>query len=237
MPLGEPQEAGRRLIRWYRVHGRNLPWRRTTDPYRIFISEVMLQQTQVERVLHYWPVFLHRFPTVQALAIAPERDVLAVWKGLGYNNRARYVHAAARVVVRDHGGIFPDTLEGLRRLPGIGRYTAGAIFSFAYCEDAAIVDTNVVRVLGRVFSSSLPANRSAREKRLWELAAAIIPPGEGYRVNQAIMDFGATMCTHHHPACDICPLAGICTAHQAQVQAGSQSAQGDTPRHQLARSS
>ncbi|HYE78718.1 MAG TPA: A/G-specific adenine glycosylase [bacterium] len=210
------QEA---LLRWYRLHGRDLPWRRTTDPYRIFISEVMLQQTQVERVVGYWHAFLQAFPTVQALAAADEAQVLAAWKGLGYNNRARYVHKTAKAVVELHGGQFPRTLEELRSLPGIGRYTAGAIMSFAFCEDAPIVDTNVVRVLGRVFGPPKGDYPAARESALWDLAEAVLPPGQGFIFNQAIMDFGATMCSHHHPACDICPMAGFCARRAAELAA------------------
>ena len=205
------------LLRWYRVHGRDLPWRRTTDPYRIFISEVMLQQTQVERVIDYWQAFLRTFPTVDALAAAPEAEVLAVWKGLGYNNRARYVHQTAKAVVAIHGGRFPTTLEGLRRLPGVGRYTAGAIMSFAYCEDAAIVDTNVIRILNRIFGPRSGERPSARDEALWTLAAEVIPPGEGFRLNQAMMDFGAILCSHHRPGCDICPMAGFCHSRQTEL--------------------
>ncbi|MEO7993394.1 MAG: hypothetical protein ABI743_03270 [bacterium] len=149
------------LLRWYKVHGRDLPWRRTTDPYRIFLSEVMLQQTQVERVIGYWYAFLTEFPTVGSLARAPLPQVQRAWSGLGYNNRARYIHDTAKAVVARHGGQFPSTLAELRDLPGIGRYTAGAIMSFAFCEDAPIVDTNVIRVLNRYFGVEPGASAGA----------------------------------------------------------------------------
>lgn len=207
------------LLQWYRLHGRDLPWRRTTDPYKIFLSEVMLQQTQVERVIGYWTLFLQTFPTVRDLAAADEAAVLAVWKGLGYNNRARYVHRTAKAVVESHGGEFPRTLEGLRSLPGVGRYTAGAIMSFAFCEDSPIVDTNVVRVLGRIFGPPQGDYPAAREESLWTLAEAVIPAGQGFVFNQAIMDFGATMCSHHHPACDICPMATFCVRRTEELAA------------------
>lgn len=198
------------LIRWYQVHGRDLPWRRTTDPYRILISEIMLQQTQVERVIDFYYAFLERFPSVQSLATAKEAEVLEAWKGLGYYNRARNLHKTAIAIVRDHKGEFPRDLEKLRSLPGIGRYTAGAIMSFAFCEDAPIVDTNVVRVLTRTLGEPEHATGAEKERWLWEMATLIIPEGQGFVLNQAIMDFGATLCTHHHPACAICLLAPHC---------------------------
>jgi len=207
------------LIRWYQVHGRDLPWRRTTDPYRILISEIMLQQTQVERVLDFYYAFLNRFPTVRSLAAAKEAEVLDAWKGLGYYNRARNLHKTAIAIVRDHDGEFPRDLDALRSLPGIGRYTAGAIMSFAFCEDAPIVDTNVIRVLTRTLGEPENASGAEKERWLWEMAASIIPTGQGFILNQAIMDFGATLCTHHHPACDICLLSAHCERYARDTQA------------------
>lgn len=211
-----PTIAGR-LIRWYQIHGRDLPWRRTTDPYRILISEIMLQQTQVERVLGFYFAFLERFPSVRALAEAPESEVLAAWRGLGYYNRARNLHRAAQAILRQHGGEFPRSLEALQALPGVGRYTAGAIMSFAFCEDAPIVDTNVVRVLTRSLGEPEGVTPAGRERWLWEQATAIIPEGQGFVLNQALMDFGATLCTHHHPACESCPLADICVTRGREL--------------------
>jgi A/G-specific adenine glycosylase len=198
----------RGLLAWYRRHGRDLPWRKTRDPYEILVSEVMLQQTQVKRVLDYYPRFLARYPTAEELAAASESAVREAWDGLGYYRRARNLQRAAREVAERHGGRFPATPEELVRLPGIGRYTAGAVASFAFGADAAILDTNAARVLSRVFGPGRVAAR--RTARLWALAQAAIPPGRGYPFNQGIMDLGATICTARRPACPRCPVRRAC---------------------------
>ncbi|MBI1846156.1 MAG: A/G-specific adenine glycosylase [Candidatus Rokubacteria bacterium] len=201
------------MLTWYRRHGRDLPWRRTRDPYRVLVSEIMLQQTQVDRVLPKYRQFLDRYPTMQSLAGAPVDDVRALWYPLGYNVRPVRLHAIARETVAAYGGRLPDDAERLRRLPGIGRYTAGAILSFAYGRDAAILDTNVRRVLTRVFLGPRRARRVRGEKTLWDLAAALVPRGRGYDFNQALMDFGATWCTPRAPRCPTCPMRRLCVSY------------------------
>jgi A/G-specific adenine glycosylase len=198
----------RGLLTWYRRHGRDLPWRRTRDPYEILVSEVMLQQTQVKRVLEFYPRFLARYPTAEELAAAPESAVREAWDGLGYYRRASNLQRAAIEVADRHGGRFPETPEELVRLPGIGRYTAGAVASFAFGADAAILDTNAARVLTRVFGPRW--RRKGLTARLWALAQEAIPPGRGYPFNQGIMDLGATICTARAPACPGCPVRRAC---------------------------
>lgn len=195
-----------RLLAWYRRHGRDLPWRQTRDPYAILVSEIMLQQTQVRRVLDFYPRFLARYPTVEDLAAASEPAVRESWEGLGYYRRASNLRRAAQLVARRHSGRFPTDLAILARLPGIGRYTAGAVASFAFEQDAPILDTNAARVLARVFGHG---RRRGRIRRLWALAAAAIPRGRGYDFNQAIMDLGALVC-RPRPACPRCPVRSAC---------------------------
>ena len=190
----------RRLLAWYARHGRDLPWRRTRDPYRVLVSEIMLQQTQVDRVVPKYHQFLERYPTLDDLAGARARDVRRLWYPLGYNIRPVRLHQIARETVARYGGRLPDTAEGLRGLPGIGRYTAGAVLSFAYGQDAAILDTNVRRVLSRVFIGPRRMQRLRGEKAYWDLAEALVPPGRAYDFNQALMDFGATWCSREHHA-------------------------------------
>lgn len=204
----------RALVAWYRRHGRDLPWRRTRDPYEILVSEVMLQQTQVKRVLAYYPRFLARYPTAEELATASPGAVREAWNGLGYYRRAENLRRAAREVAERHGGRFPATPEELERLPGIGRYTAGAVASFAFGVDAAILDTNAARVLSRVFGPGRAAR--SRTARLWALAQAAIPPGRAYPFNQGIMDLGATICTARRPACPRCPVRRACRTGRPQ---------------------
>ena len=199
-----------RLLRWFGRHGRDLPWRRTRDPYKILVSEVMLQQTQVDRVREYYGRFLTEYPSVQELAAARPSQVLESWDGLGYYARARHLHRTARMIVREHGGQFPGQVEELMELPGIGRYTAGALVSFAFGRPAPILDTNVRRVLTRVFVRRRPASRVALDRRLWAMAELLIPGGRAWDFNQALMDFGATVCTARNPACSTCPLYGPC---------------------------
>lgn len=212
----QKRQFQQRLMHWYRRHGRDLPWRRTTDPYAILVSEVMLQQTQVERVLAYFPRFLARFPTVSALAGAPVEAVLEAWQGLGYYRRARNLHLAAQHIMAHHDGVFPDTFEEVAALPGVGRYTAGAVLCFAFGKRASILDTNVQRVLERVFVRRAAAKPSVMHKRLWRLAADVLPPGaEAWVINQAMMDLGATVCTARTPSCDTCCLQPLCHAATA----------------------
>ncbi len=200
------------LLAWYAANGRDLPWRRTRDPYHILVSEMMLQQTQVPRVLPRYLQWLERFPSLEALAAAPTADVLREWSGLGYNSRAVRLQAIARHVVAHHGGGMPRTVEELLALPGIGDYTARAIACFAHEQDVPVLDTNVKRVLHRVLlGSELPAPQLS-DRQLWDLADRALPPGRGYDWNQALMDFGSQVCTARRPACLVCPLRPICRA-------------------------
>jgi A/G-specific adenine glycosylase len=203
----------RRLLAWYAEHGRDLPWRRTRDPYRVLVSEIMLQQTQVDRVIPKYHEFLGRYPTIDALAEAEATEVRQLWYPLGYNARPFRLHQIAREAVARYGSRLPDTVERLRALPGIGRYTAGAILSFAYGQDVAVLDTNVRRVLTRVFLGPRRTRRLRGDKTLWELAARLVPRGAGYDFNQALMDFGATWCTARRPRCRPCPLRPLCASY------------------------
>ena len=215
MPLDRQQkhQFQHRLSSWYYRYGRDLPWRRTTDAYTILVSEVMLQQTQVERVLDYYRRFLERFPTVETLATAPVDEVLEAWQGLGYYRRARNLHRAAQHVMDHHGGIFPEAFEDVAALPGVGRYTAGAICCFAFGQRTPILDTNVQRVLERVFVRRYASRPSAMQKRLWRLAEEVLPRGtEAWVINQAMMDLGATVCAARNPRCAQCCLRPICHA-------------------------
>jgi A/G-specific adenine glycosylase len=200
------------LLAWYDRERRDLPWRRTRDPYAIWLSEVMLQQTQVATVIPYWQRFLTRFPTVEALAAAPLDDVLAAWKGLGYYSRARNLHRAAQEIVSRFGGRLPSTAEELLTLPGFGRYTAGAVASIAFGEQAPLVDGNVARVLSRLFEvEGLPGDRT-REAQLWTLAAELVQGERPGDFNQALMEHGATVCRPESPLCLLCPVRGACGA-------------------------
>jgi A/G-specific adenine glycosylase len=187
-----------------------LPWRQTRDPYAILVSEIMLQQTQVARVEDYWTRFLHRYPTVEDLAAASADAVHESWAGLGYYARARNLHAAAREVVRDHGGALPRDVDTLRTLPGIGRYTAAAVASIAFDADVGTVDTNVARVLARVFRVRGAAKSAERARRTWRLVDALVPRGRAGDWNQALMDLGATICTARAPRCPMCPVKEAC---------------------------
>jgi A/G-specific adenine glycosylase len=205
------REFSRRLRTWFRKHGRDLPWRRTRDPYRVLVSELMLQQTQVSRVVDYYERFLTRFPTLAHVAEAPQRSVLSTWAGLGYYARARNLHALARHVTRD-GGSIPDDPASLRDLPGIGAYTAGAVASFAYERRAPLVDTNVARVLHRAFAPAIDP-KSSRGRRIgWEVAARLLPRTgrAAWTHNQALMELGALVCTARVRHCDRCPVASLC---------------------------
>ena len=203
------------LLAWFAVNARDLPWRHTRDPYKILVSEIMLQQTQVDRVIPYYHAFLDRFPTVETLAAGPIADVIRLWSGLGYNRRAVNLQRTAQAVVSEHGGIFPRDLDALRALPGIGPYTAGAISAFAFEADAAFVDTNMRRVLHRLFFGVDVPIQTASDKEVLAVAAAVVPPGKGWEWNQALIEFGALQCTARKPACVICPLQASCRAYPA----------------------
>jgi A/G-specific adenine glycosylase len=207
-----------RLLAWYARHARALPWRGARDPYRVWVSEIMLQQTRVEAVIPYYRRWLRRFPTVRALARAQLGNVLAAWEGLGYYSRARNLHRAAQVVVKEFGGRLPRDPASLRRLPGVGRYTAGAIASIAFGADAAALDGNVKRVLARVFNVKLDVKSAAGEARLWALAESLVPRGRAGDFNQALMDLGATLCLPKAPRCPACPLLGLCEAQRLGLQ-------------------
>ena len=211
-------EFSRRLLAWYGRHKRALPWRDVPDPYRIWVSEIMLQQTQVETVIPYYRRWLARFPSLAALAEAPLQDVLAAWEGLGYYSRARNLHRAAQQVAAERGGRLPARLDELLALPGIGRYTAGAISSIAFGVDAAVLDGNVKRVLARVFDIRADVKSPAGVKELWALAESLVPHGKAGDYNQALMDLGATVCTPRAPACEHCPLNALCAARRLGVQ-------------------
>jgi A/G-specific adenine glycosylase len=211
MPGNSKQrELSRRILRWYSHHGRALPWRNTTDPYRILLSEVMLQQTQVSRVLEMYPRFLRTFPSIRALARAKQKDVVIAWKGMGYNNRAVRLHRLARVVAGRNGRSIPDRFEELVQLPGIGRYTANAILSSAFRQRVPIVDTNVRRLLSRLILKMHSVADAASEPLVWDVAQQLLPPRAAYAWNQALMDLGATVCTARMPRCAECPVASCC---------------------------
>jgi A/G-specific adenine glycosylase len=207
----------RRLLAWYDAHRRELPWRfpqRGADPYRVWLAEVLLQQTRVEAAIPYYARLLARFPTLAALAAAREEEVLALWGGLGYYARGRNLHAAAREALRRHGGL-PASLDALRALPGFGPYTAGAVASIAFAIPAAAVDGNVARVLARLFLVEGDPAAAATRARLDALARALVDPGRPGDLNQALMDLGATVCTRGAPACGRCPVAPLCAARLA----------------------
>ena len=200
---------GTKLRAWYRRHARDLPWRRTRDPYRILVSELMLQQTQVSRVIDFYRRFLDRFPSVEALAKARESQVVAQWEGLGYYARARNLHKVSRAVVREG---FPSEADQLRQLPGIGPYTAGAVATFAFERREPLVDTNVARVLTRVFAPKLHPKRARDQKAIWAIAEATLPrTGKAaWTHNQALMELGALICTARVKHCGKCPVRGVC---------------------------
>jgi len=197
---------------WFRDHGRDLPWRKTRDPYRIWVSEIMLQQTQVATVIPYYARFLERFPDVRSLAKAPEDEVFRYWAGLGYYRRARQLHSAAKCVVQQHGGEFPKDLPAMLALPGIGRYTACAILSFAYDLNHGIVEANTQRLYARLLYWKDPLQTTKSQNALWEFAEGLVPKkgtGTG-QINQAVMEIGSQICTPNQPQCDRCPLVPFC---------------------------
>jgi len=207
------QRFRRRLLDWYRKNGRDLPWRRTRDPYHILVSEVMLQQTQVDRVLPKYEEWLGKYPTLAALATAQEDDVAETWRPLGYNIRPRRLHAIARESVARYGGELPSDADTLLSFKGIGEYTAGAVLSFAFGQRAAILDTNVARVLFRVFIGRGQPKAHAMRRQLWSLSRTLLPLRHVFDFNQALMDFGATVCTARKPQCLLCPMRPDCAAY------------------------
>jgi len=232
MPARRRRAFQRRLLAWYRRYRRDLPWRRTRNPYHILVSEIMLQQTQVSRVIPKYREWLMRYPSLEALARATTREVREAWRPLGYNVRPLRLREIARTTLRRHGGRIPQTREELLALKGIGPYTAGAVLSFAFKRDAAILDTNVRRVLRRVFlgERTAPDRLSATSRRvgsgkvpdraLWDLSGALLPRGRAYDFNQALMDMGATVCTARRPRCPLCPLARLCASYPVTRLAG-----------------
>ncbi len=217
IPPNRRRSFQRRVLTWYAANGRDLPWRKTRDPYAILISEILSHQTQISRVVPVYHRLLDRYPTVQAMARAEPPDIKAITDPLGYKIRGRWLHAAA-LAVAEHGGRFPRTVEGLRRLPGIGRYTAGAVMNFAHQLDTPMVDTNIARVLGRHFGGiGLSTDRAA----VWRAAREIIPKTRGDLINQALMDLGAMICRSRSPRCDLCPLRRSCAYRAAAIARAS----------------
>jgi A/G-specific adenine glycosylase len=209
-----------RLLTWYRRHGRDLPWRKTDDPYHILVSEIMLQQTQVDRVLPKYAEWLEKYPSFNVLAAAPEADVKATWYPLGYNIRPQRLQSIAREAVGRYGGQLPADEETLLSFKGIGAYTAGAIRSFAFGQRAAILDTNVARVLFRVFVGEGDPKTHAMKKHLWAVSAVLVPARHVFDFNQALMDFGATVCTARNPKCGDCPMAKGCRSYPFPTATG-----------------
>lgn len=207
-------ELRTRLLTWYRENKRDLPWRRTKDPYAIWLSEVMLQQTRVDTVIPYYDRFLSSYPTVHALAEAPLEDVLTKWSGLGYYRRARTLHAAAQQVSRERNGIFPRETNELREIKGIGPYTAGAVASIAFDTAAALVDGNVIRVFARIFAVNEDVRKPAGVAKIWKLAEDLVPKKNPGDWNQALMELGATVCTPRAPRCLLCPVNDLCEARK-----------------------
>ncbi len=218
LPPGRAEAIRAPLLQWFRREQRDLPWRRAPSPYAVWVSEMMLQQTQVATVIPYFERWMARFPTVESLAAAGEEEVLHAWEGLGYYSRARNLLRGAREVAARYGGRVPDHVPDLLALPGIGAYTAGAIASIAYNVRAPIVDGNVIRVLSRVFALRGDPARQPLRGRLWDLAAALVPEGEAREFNPGLMELGATVCTPLKPQCHRCPLEGACAARAAGIQ-------------------
>ena len=207
-----------RLMRWYARHGRALPWRGSPDPYAVWVSEIMLQQTRVEAVIPYFVRWMERFPGIVELAAASEQEVLSAWEGLGYYSRARNIHKAARILMENYGGKLPRELTGLRKLPGIGRYSAGAIASMAFGLDVPTLDANIRRVFARFFDVAEPADSPSGKEKLWALAEKHLPKGRAGDYNQALMDLGATICLPKAPRCSRCPLKEECLARRLGIQ-------------------
>ncbi len=216
--MNKQNDISERILKWYKRNQRNLPWRKTKDPYYIFVSEMMLQQTQVETVIPYYHRFIIRFPTVETLARASLQEVLKAWENLGYYARARHLHAAAKEMMERTGGMIPDNEEELVRLPGIGSYTAAAILSIAFGRRVPAVDGNVRRVLCRLFAIQASLEETKTQRRIHNLAADLIPVKASSRFNQGIMDLGATICTPRKPVCERCPIHESCLAYEKGLQ-------------------
>jgi A/G-specific adenine glycosylase len=207
------QRFRRNLLAWYRRHGRDLPWRNTDDPYHILVSEIMLQQTQVDRVLPKYVEWLDKYPSFDVLAAAPEHEVTKTWYPLGYNIRPKRLQSIAREAVTNYGGVLPSDEETLLSFKGIGAYTAGAIRSFAFRQRAAILDTNVARVMFRVFVGKGDPKSHAMKQQLWKLSGTLVPMREVFDFNQALMDFGAMVCVARSPKCLVCPMTKDCKSY------------------------
>lgn len=231
-PLPDPawrRSFRRRLLVWFRHSARDLPWRRSRDPYRVWLSEIMLQQTQVTTVRPYFERFVREFPTVEALAVADEQEVLRLWEGLGYYRRARQLHQAAQILVAEHGGAFPREGDTLRRLPGIGRYTAGAILSIAFDLSEPILEANTTRLFCRLLGYRGDPRSASGQELLWAMAAAVLPRREAGRLNQALMELGSQVCLGRAPRCVACPVATLCRANADGSQAATPLAKAKTP--------
>lgn len=209
----------RKLRTWFRKQSRDLPWRKTHDPYCIWVSEIMLQQTQVATVIDYYHRFLHRFPTVEDLAEADVQEVLKYWEGLGYYRRARQMHAAAKEILERHGGKFPQVFDEVLALPGIGRYTAGAICSFAYDQSQPILEANTQRLYCRLMKWRDDPKSGNSQKAMWRFAEEFVPQKNPGEINQALMELGSLVCTPNSPKCDQCPLSEFCPTYEAGLQA------------------
>jgi A/G-specific adenine glycosylase len=203
----------RKLLAWYERHARDLEWRRSRDPYRVWVSEVMLQQTQVATVADYFPRFVAAFPTIESLAAAPEEDVLRLWEGLGYYRRARQLHTAAKKIVAEHRGRFPRDIEAVRNLPGIGRYTAGAVLSIAFDQRQPILEANTLRLLSRLIALRVDPRSKLGEGVLWKFAEELLPRTGSSKFNQSLMELGSLVCTPRSPACERCPVVSLCPTH------------------------
>jgi len=207
----------KKILAWYNRNERDLPWRRTTDPYRIWVSEIMLQQTQVDTVIPFYKQFLKRFPTARSLANAPLDKVLKAWENMGYYARARNLHAASRQIVENFKGKIPDSWEALIDLPGIGQYTAGAILSIAFGQRVPVVDGNVRRVISRLYAIREPVSNATAQRRVRNFAEALLPGKDVGRFNQGLMELGATICTPRNPDCSDCPIPMHCEAHNKKL--------------------
>jgi A/G-specific adenine glycosylase len=217
-PAHDATRFRKKVTAWFEKNARDLPWRRTGDPYAILVSEMMCQQTQVGTVLPYFERWMRRFPDCGSLAAATEHDVLSLWQGLGYYSRARNLHHAAKAVLALPGGAFPRDLAAIRALPGVGRYTAGAVAAFAFDEPAALVDANIARVLARLFAIREPIDSTAGLARVWEHSERLQPPRRGRAFNAGLMEIGALICAPRAPQCGVCPVAEFCAAAAAGLQ-------------------
>ncbi len=220
IPRQDISRIQKKLLKWYEENKRDLPWRQTSDPYRILVSEVMLQQTQVKTVIPYYQKFLGRFPSVGHLAAATSQDVLKAWEGLGYYARARNLHRAARMIMSDHGGCLPENDKSIQRLPGVGPYIAAAVLSIAFGQARAVVDGNVKRVLSRLFCMDSPVNATFGHKHFQAMASTLLEESRPGDFNQAMMELGALICKPDTPECSRCPLCGSCRAHRTGMVGG-----------------